>query len=67
MATYIITESESDDWDDAAPKYKYRHRSSSGQPTAQAEFDRRIANGESVYLWSWQKGVPTLIQQSRHR
>ena len=54
MATYKITTNT--DPNSGIESFKYRHRSSKGFRTAQAEFDRRRDAGQFAVMWRWGGG-----------
>jgi len=67
MATYIITETPNVDWDafdwTTAIQYKHRYESSDDRPTAQDEFERRLAAGLPAVLWRWENNEPTEMER----
>jgi hypothetical protein len=62
MAVYVVTDSPDVDWDDNH-KYKYRHESTDGSPTAQDEVERRRAAGQPAYLWRWENNQSQLVER----
>ena len=46
MATYYVSQSRDDKYDNPERRFKYRHRSSAGRPVAQELFDRLKGGGE---------------------
>jgi hypothetical protein len=62
MGLYVVTDRADLTWDDDH-KYKYRHESADGSAVAQDEVERRREAGQPVFLWRWENGQPTLVEQ----
>ncbi len=66
MATYTITDSRENDWNDEL-QFKYRYESRDGYPCAQDEVERRRNQGLPVFLWKWENFQSKLIEHHNER
>lgn len=66
MATYVITDdlnSNTSNGQWGISRFKHRHKSNDGHPTAQQEFERRKRAGTPTVLWRWQNYQPVLVDK----
>jgi len=54
MATYYVSQSDADNYDDESRRFKYRRESRDGKPVAQALYNRLRDAHEFVRLVKWE-------------
>ncbi len=54
MATYYVSSSERDNYEDETRRFKYLRRSTAGKPVAKDLYDRLARTGNFVRLVKWE-------------